>query len=85
MKIQYKLELSRNKKQFTHNPKSQDTRYDLPRPKIKDTGGGGEIFIPKRLHKDSTHLQTKRNDFPLDWPKLPPPTSDPTEDAKYPR
>ncbi len=57
-----------------------DKRYDLPREKIKDTGGEGHFFTPKRLHKDSTHARThartKRNDFPVGWAKLPPPTSD---------
>ena len=55
---------------------TQDTRYDLPRRKIKDTGGDAQILTPKRLHKDSTHARTKRNDFPVGWAKLPPPTSD---------
>ena len=34
------------------------------------------FFIPKRFHKDSTHAQTKRNDFPVGWSKLSPKTSD---------
>jgi hypothetical protein len=44
-----------DKSQRTQNPR--DTRYDLPREKIKDTGSAGQIFIPKRLHEDSTHKQ----------------------------
>ena len=55
---------------------TEDTRYDLPRENIKDAGGPGHFFTPKRLHKESTHAQTKRNDFPVGWAKLPPPTSD---------
>jgi hypothetical protein len=37
---------------------TEDTRYDLPRAKIKDTGDAVHFFIPKRLHKDSTHART---------------------------
>jgi hypothetical protein len=46
-----------DKSQRTQNPR--DTRYDLPREKIKDTGSAGQIFIPKRLHEDSTHKQNE--------------------------
>ena len=74
--ISNSLELSRNHWEFSQNPKSHKIQDTTSRgSKIKDTGGDGEIFTPQRPHKDSTHAQTKRNDFPVGWAKLPPPTS----------
>ena len=74
-------EIAKNSMRIHTEPQiTEDTRYDLPREEIKGTGDATQIFTPKGLHKDSTHArthaQTKRNDFPVGWAKLPPPTSD---------
>ena len=63
-KDQKLLVIKRIQPELKKNPQPQeDTRYELPRPKIQDKSDEGEIIIPKRLEKDSACMranETKR-------------------------
>ena len=57
----------RNQQEYhTENKITEDTRYNLPRLKIKDTAPAGHFFSRNDMTDTArTHARPNRNDFPV--------------------